>query len=52
MAKLCGEARRLKDKFLSFQISHVLRNLNSEADAQATLAVGLADGEVAEECVI
>ncbi|ESR51709.1 hypothetical protein CICLE_v10031867mg [Citrus x clementina] len=25
MAKLCGEARRLKDKFLSFQISHVLR---------------------------
>ena len=95
MAKLCGEARRLKDKFLSFQISHVLRvtivfvpngsyrliqdnvyiplidsralvikvlaaafflfphkfltfsshiwkNLNSEADAQATLAVGLA----------
>uniref|UniRef100_A0A175YIH9 RNase H type-1 domain-containing protein n=1 Tax=Daucus carota subsp. sativus TaxID=79200 RepID=A0A175YIH9_DAUCS len=36
------EAKKLKDKFLSFEITHVLRDLNSEADAQANLAVSLA----------
>ncbi|KAK9277252.1 hypothetical protein L1049_006791 [Liquidambar formosana] len=45
MSDLCEEAKKLKDKFCSFQISHVLRGLNSEADAQANLAVSLA-GEI------
>ncbi|XP_024625479.1 uncharacterized protein [Medicago truncatula] len=44
-------AKELKDKFASFQISHVLRNFNSEADAQANLAIHLADGQVQEEFV-
>ncbi|XP_076923190.1 uncharacterized protein LOC143585252 [Bidens hawaiensis] len=43
------EAKKLKDEFLFFQISHVLRDKNSEADAQANLAVVLAVGEVQEE---
>ncbi|KAK3223253.1 hypothetical protein Dsin_010278 [Dipteronia sinensis] len=48
MSALSMEAKKLRDKFRSFQITHVLRNLNSEADAQANLAVDLADGEIAE----
>ncbi|XP_027346113.1 uncharacterized protein LOC113857959 isoform X1 [Abrus precatorius] len=51
LSTLYKAAKELKDKFLSFQISHVLRNFNSEADAQANLAVNLADGQVQEECV-
>ncbi|KAI3516326.1 hypothetical protein L1887_15240 [Cichorium endivia] len=43
------EAKNLKDQFLFFQISHVLRDLNSDADAQANLAVVLTDGQVQEE---
>ncbi|XP_038704697.1 uncharacterized protein LOC120000646 [Tripterygium wilfordii] len=43
MSWLCKEATKLKDKFLSFQIGHVFRDLNSEADAQANLAISLAD---------
>ncbi|KAK2985329.1 hypothetical protein RJ640_029473, partial [Escallonia rubra] len=35
------EAKKLKDRFLYFQITHVLRDLNSEADTQANLAVDL-----------
>ncbi|KAL0327231.1 UNVERIFIED_CONTAM: hypothetical protein Sangu_1801100 [Sesamum angustifolium] len=38
---LYEEAMKLKDMFLSFQIIHILRDLNSEADAQANLAVNL-----------
>ncbi|KAM7464596.1 hypothetical protein LguiA_032717 [Lonicera macranthoides] len=49
MSNLCEEAKILKDKFHSFQIAHVLRGLNSEADAQANLAVHLAEGQVQEE---
>ncbi|XP_034202159.1 uncharacterized protein LOC117616847 [Prunus dulcis] len=49
MSDLCEEVKELKDKFLSFEISHVLRELNSEADAQANLAVRLTDGQVQEE---
>uniref|UniRef100_A0A5B7B4I0 RNase H type-1 domain-containing protein n=1 Tax=Davidia involucrata TaxID=16924 RepID=A0A5B7B4I0_DAVIN len=49
MSELYEEAKKLKDKFISFQISHVLRDLNAEADAQANLAVNLADGQVQEE---
>ncbi|XP_038889960.1 uncharacterized protein LOC120079705 [Benincasa hispida] len=48
ISELCNEVIKLKDKFLSFEINHVLRNLNSEADAQANLAITLADGEVQE----
>ncbi|KAL3501232.1 hypothetical protein ACH5RR_035681 [Cinchona calisaya] len=46
---LYEEAKRLKDKFTSFQIIHVLRDSNSEADEQANLAVELADGQIQEE---
>ncbi|KAE8023409.1 hypothetical protein FH972_009103 [Carpinus fangiana] len=42
MADLFEEAKKLTKKFLSFKINHVLRELNSEADAQANLAVSLA----------
>lgn len=49
MSDLCEEAKNLKNKFLSFQITHVLRDLNSEADVQANLAANLADGEIQEE---
>ncbi|KAK4790806.1 hypothetical protein SAY86_031219 [Trapa natans] len=45
------QVNKLKERFHSFEISHVLRALNSEADAQANIAVNLADGEVEEECV-
>lgn len=48
ISELCNEVIKLKDQFLSFEINHVLRNLNSEADAQANLAITLADGEVQE----
>ncbi|XP_014508246.1 uncharacterized protein LOC106767806 [Vigna radiata var. radiata] len=50
MASLCSEAKELKNKFLSFKISHVAREYNSEADAQANLAINLKDGEVQEDC--
>ncbi|XP_057748498.1 uncharacterized protein LOC130967586 [Arachis stenosperma] len=51
LSTLYKVAKELKDQFSLFQISHVLRNLNSEADAQANLAINLADGQVQEECV-
>eukprot|EP00261_Vitis_vinifera_P034785 XP_019076028.1 PREDICTED: uncharacterized protein LOC100255243 isoform X3 [Vitis vinifera] len=50
MSILCKEAKKLKNEFLSVEINHVLRGLNSEADAQANLAVHLAVGEVQEVC--
>ncbi|XP_068501659.1 uncharacterized protein [Phaseolus vulgaris] len=50
MASLCTEAKELKNRFLSFKISHVLREYNSEADAQANLAVNLKAGQVQEDC--
>lgn len=43
------EAKKLKEKFSSFQISHVLRALNSDADAQANLGIKLADGQIEED---
>lgn len=49
MFGLHAEAKKLKDKFTSFEISHVLRNLNSDADEQANLGVTLADGEIEVE---
>ncbi|XP_071693353.1 uncharacterized protein [Rutidosis leptorrhynchoides] len=42
------EAKRLKDKFVGFQIDHVLRDLNADADTQANYAVDLADGQIQE----
>ncbi|XP_023740298.1 uncharacterized protein LOC111888339 isoform X2 [Lactuca sativa] len=48
ISKWYEEAKKLKDKFLCFQIDHVLRDLNSDADAQANLAVDLADGQIQE----
>ncbi|KAG5094549.1 hypothetical protein JHK84_050137 [Glycine max] len=47
LSTLYNVAKELKDKFSSFQISHVLRNFNSDADAQANLAINLA-GEMAK----
>ncbi|KAE8704977.1 RNase H family protein, putative isoform 2 [Hibiscus syriacus] len=49
MSELHKQAMKLKDKFLSFQIDHVLRELNGEADAEANLAVKLAEGQIQEE---
>ncbi|XP_043807502.1 uncharacterized protein LOC110600980 isoform X2 [Manihot esculenta] len=49
LTKLYEEAKQLKDKFVSFQINHVLREFNSQADAQANFAINLADGQVEEE---
>ncbi|XVF84895.1 hypothetical protein PTKIN_Ptkin17bG0076200 [Pterospermum kingtungense] len=49
MSELNEQAKELKNKFLSFQINHVLRELNAAADAQANLAVKLAEGQILEE---
>ncbi|KAG8383152.1 hypothetical protein BUALT_Bualt05G0154900 [Buddleja alternifolia] len=49
ISTLYEEAKKLKDMFLSFQIIHILRDLNSEADVQANLGVALAEGQVQEE---
>ncbi|CAN6358186.1 unnamed protein product [Urochloa humidicola] len=48
MAVLCKKAKELKGTFLTFQINHVLREFNSDADVQANFAVGLAVDEVQE----
>ncbi|GFP98894.1 uncharacterized protein mb2253c [Phtheirospermum japonicum] len=37
MTELCKVAKELKDQFMSFQICHVERDYNSEADAQANI---------------
>ncbi|KAL3833214.1 hypothetical protein ACJIZ3_007950 [Penstemon smallii] len=50
MADLCKVAKELKDQFLSFQICHIERDFNSEADAQANLGVHLKNGEFQMEC--
>ncbi|CAA0820213.1 Polynucleotidyl transferase- ribonuclease H-like superfamily protein [Striga hermonthica] len=46
MTELCKVAKELKDQFLSFDIRHVERDYNTEADAQANLGVHLKAGEV------
>ncbi|XP_022011689.1 uncharacterized protein LOC110911391 isoform X1 [Helianthus annuus] len=48
ISKLYEEAKKLKEKFVGFQIDHVLRDLNSDADTQANLAVDLAVGQIQE----
>ncbi|KAL3526453.1 hypothetical protein ACH5RR_011109 [Cinchona calisaya] len=52
MAELCKVAKELKDQFMSFEINHVDREFNTEADAQANLAVYLKSGEIEVECDI
>ncbi|KAL6641029.1 hypothetical protein ACP70R_019210 [Stipagrostis hirtigluma subsp. patula] len=49
MMELCNEVRKLKEKFQSFEINHVRRELNAEADRQANIGVTLASGTVSEE---
>lgn len=49
MFGLHSEAKKLKEKFSSFQIKHVLRDLNSDADAEATLATCLPDGQILQD---
>ncbi|KAL2505117.1 Polynucleotidyl transferase [Abeliophyllum distichum] len=46
MAELCKVAKELKDQFMSFQISHIERDFNTDADAQANLGVYLKMGEI------
>ncbi|CAH8312993.1 unnamed protein product [Eruca vesicaria subsp. sativa] len=46
LSKLHEEAKQLTNECISFEISHVLRNLNYAADEQANLAVRLPEGEV------
>ncbi|XP_051121002.1 uncharacterized protein LOC127244503 isoform X2 [Andrographis paniculata] len=50
MTELCKIAKELKDQFISFEICHVERDYNAEADAQANLGVHLKTGEVQVEC--
>ncbi|RLN38989.1 uncharacterized protein C2845_PM01G40740 [Panicum miliaceum] len=49
MMELCNEVRRLKENFLSFEINHVRREWNAEADRQANIGITLASGAVSEE---
>ncbi|XP_057810939.1 uncharacterized protein LOC131025266 isoform X2 [Salvia miltiorrhiza] len=49
LLNLYKEAKELVDRFRSFQIVHVLRDLNSEADAQANIGAQLAEGEIQED---
>ncbi|CAN7009586.1 unnamed protein product [Brassica rapa subsp. trilocularis] len=45
MAELCGQAQELMSQFDSCDVQHVPREFNSEADAQASRATNLAQGE-------
>ncbi|XP_039784092.1 uncharacterized protein LOC120650866 isoform X1 [Panicum virgatum] len=49
MMELCNEVRRLKENFLSFEITHVRREWNAEADRQANIGITLGSGVVSEE---
>ncbi|RZC79769.1 hypothetical protein C5167_042345 [Papaver somniferum] len=46
LAMFCKQVKELKDKCVSFEIKHVYRDFNSEADAQANLGVHLRDHQV------
>ncbi|CAM8885769.1 unnamed protein product [Rhodiola kirilowii] len=48
MVVLSKEAKKLISEFTEFNIKHVLRGSNADADAQANLACKLKDGEVEE----
>ncbi|CAN1162712.1 hypothetical protein LINPERHAP2_LOCUS24639, partial [Linum perenne] len=45
------EARELKERFRTFQIRHIPREFNAEADALANQAVHLRDGQVKESFI-
>ncbi|VAH04016.1 uncharacterized protein LOC125508365 [Triticum urartu] len=49
MMELCKEVRKLQENFISFEVHHVRREWNSEADRQANIAITLASGAVSEE---
>ncbi|KAK4833938.1 hypothetical protein QYF36_013697 [Acer negundo] len=49
LAMLCEEARQFMDQFVSFEIEHIHREYNSEADALANKGLYLKDGEVEQE---
>ncbi|KAG0457241.1 hypothetical protein HPP92_022090 [Vanilla planifolia] len=49
MADLCKEVKKLKEKFLSFNIMHVKREFNAVADNLANMAITLPVGEVFED---
>ncbi|XP_019164754.1 PREDICTED: uncharacterized protein LOC109160946 isoform X2 [Ipomoea nil] len=49
ISTLYEQAKQLKDRFISFRIIHVLRESNSDADAQANMGVDLPDGQIQEE---
>uniref|UniRef100_A0A0E0BBB9 RNase H type-1 domain-containing protein n=1 Tax=Oryza glumipatula TaxID=40148 RepID=A0A0E0BBB9_9ORYZ len=49
MMELCKEVRKLKENFVSFEINHVRREWNAEADRQANIAITLSSGVVSEE---
>ncbi|KAJ1693939.1 hypothetical protein LUZ63_010637 [Rhynchospora breviuscula] len=48
MIKLCKEVNEVKKRFNYFNIQHVRREFNSDADHQANLALDLRDGQVTE----
>ncbi|XP_044395540.1 uncharacterized protein [Triticum aestivum] len=48
MMELCKEVRKLQENFISFEVHHVRREWNSEADRQANIAITLASGAVSE----
>ncbi|XP_012489550.1 putative ribonuclease H protein At1g65750 isoform X1 [Gossypium raimondii] len=52
LVELNKVAKDLKDKFISFQINHVDREFNSEADALANQAVNLMNGQVQEDWLL
>ncbi|KAJ3693121.1 hypothetical protein LUZ60_012216 [Juncus effusus] len=52
MKDLCDEVKMLKKNFDSFEISHVRREFNSDADVQANLGADLPDGEIHVESSI
>ncbi|KAH1080709.1 hypothetical protein J1N35_020470 [Gossypium stocksii] len=52
LVELNKVAKDLKDKFISFQINHVDREFNAEADALANQAVNLMNGQVQEDWLL
>ncbi|XP_072983949.1 uncharacterized protein [Typha latifolia] len=50
MIKLCKEVKELQENFLSFEINHMKREFNADADNQANIAINLPNGAISEEC--
>ncbi|GAA0141898.1 hypothetical protein Leryth_019944 [Lithospermum erythrorhizon] len=50
MAELCKVAKELKEQFVSFQIKHIDREFNKDADLQANEAVHIKNGEIQADC--